>query len=211
VVQHADPALGIPRVHFPFAIEVEMVPMAGRESFERILSAAQAGDGDAFGRLYESLNRRVRTYVSYRGAADPEGMVNDVFLRVFTRLTDFHGGETQFAAWVFTIARNMLIDEARRRDRRPTGVAPSDLEGAGEAGGDVEAEALARLGDEWVVEQLDRLTPDQRDVIVLRVVGDLTVEDVADILGKGAGAVKAMQRRALRTLARNSHLQAVPK
>ncbi len=188
-----------------------MVPMAGRESFERILSAAQAGDGDAFGRLYESLNRRVRTYVSYRGAADPEGMVNDVFLRVFTRLTDFHGGETQFAAWVFTITRNMLIDEARRRDRRPTGVAPSDLEGAGEAGGDVEAEALARLGDEWVVEQLDRLTPDQRDVIVLRVVGDLTVEDVADILGKGAGAVKAMQRRALRTLARNSHLQAVPK
>jgi len=185
--------------------------MAGRESFELILSAAQAGDGHAFAWLYESLNRRVRAYVSYRGAADPEGMVNDVFLRVFTRLTAFHGGETQFAAWVFTIARNMLIDEARQRDRRRVGVAPPVLDGAGESIGDVEAEALARLGDDWVVEQLGRLTPDQRDVIVLRVVGDLTVENVAEVLGKGVGAVKAMQRRALRSLARNSQLEAVPK
>ena len=185
--------------------------MAGSDPFEQILSAAQAGDGRAFGRLYELLNRRVRAYLSYRGAPDPEGMVNDVFLKVFTSLAGFRGGEAQFAAWVFTIARNTLIDESRRRERRGVEVALPELDVAGAVTGDVEAEAMDRLGDSWVFEQLGRLTPDQRDVIILRVVGDLTVENVAKVLGKGVGAVKALQRRALQTLERNSRVEGVSK
>jgi RNA polymerase sigma-70 factor (ECF subfamily) len=184
--------------------------MVGGDSFERVLSAAQAGDGVAFGRLYELLNRRVRAYVAYRGAVDPEGMVNDVFVKVFSRLADFCGGETQFAAWVFTIARHTLIDESRRRQRRVVEVALRDPDAAGVVTGDVEVEAMDRLGDDWVVEQLGALTADQREVILLRVVGDLSVENVADVLGKGVGAVKAMQRRAVRTLARNSRVEGVP-
>jgi RNA polymerase sigma-70 factor, ECF subfamily len=179
-------------------------------SFQDILQAAQTGDGRAFGRLFEALNRRVNTFVSLRGAADPEGMVNDVFLKVFTHLNRFSGDEPQFNAWVFTIARNQLIDEARRRKRRIDEVEyPAAVETVHDAA-DVEAETLGRLGDDWVVAQLDLLTADQREVVLLRIVGDLTVDAIAEMLGKRPGAVKAIQRRAFRALARSLSDRVVP-
>jgi DNA-directed RNA polymerase specialized sigma24 family protein len=156
--------------------------MSVDDSFERTVRAAQGGDGRAFGVLYESLARRVLTFVSLRGAADPEGTVSDVFVKVFTNLGTFRGNEAQFSAWVFTIARNTLIDEARRRRRR---VDESELDS-------------------------EVLTPDQRDVVVLRIAGDLSLEAVADVLGKRVGAVKAMQRRAFRTLAKNLGTEPYP-
>lgn len=184
--------------------------MASEASFDETLAAAQSGDGRAFATLYEMFDRRVHAFVSVRGEPDPDGTVNEVFLKVFTNLGDFQGNEAQFAAWVFTIARHTVIDGARRRHRR---VEETALE-AGESrapAGDVESDAAARLGDDWIVEQLSSLTPDQRDVVVLRVVADLTLEDVADVLGKRVGAVKAIQRRAFRTLARNLDAEAVSK
>ncbi len=184
--------------------------MSVDDSFERTLRAAQGGDGRAFGVLYESLARRVLTFVSLRGAADPEGTVSDVFVKVFTNLGTFRGNEAQFSAWVFTIARNTLIDEARRRRRR---VDESELDSETAEGlvtGDVESDVMARLGDEWMREQLEVLTPDQRDVVVLRIAGDLSLEAVADVLGKRVGAVKAMQRRAFRTLAKNLGTEPYP-
>ncbi len=184
--------------------------MTSEWSFPEILEAAQGGDGRAFGRLFESLNRRVNTFVSLRGAADPEGMVNDVFLKVFTHLDRFSGNEPQFNAWVFTIARNQLIDEARRRKRRVDEVALSVSVESVHDRADVEAEMLGRLGDDWVIAQLDVLTPEQREVVLLRIVGDLTVDAIADVLGKRPGAVKAIQRRAFRTLARSLGGQGVP-
>jgi len=184
--------------------------MATYRSFAQTLSAAQAGDGRAFAVLYESLDRRVLTFAAARGAADPEGTVNDVFLKVFTNIESFSGNETQFAAWVFTIARNSLIDESRRRRRRADETGLDDAADETTAGGDVEADAFARLGDEWVLEQLATLTPEQRDVVVLRIVSDLTIEAIAQVVGKRVGAVKAMQRRAFRTLARNLQARALP-
>ncbi len=184
--------------------------MSGDDEFEQTLRAAQAGDGRAFGALYESLDRRVLTFVSLRGAADPEGTVSDVFVKVFTNLAGFSGNEAQFSAWVFTIARNTLIDEARRRRRR---VEESELDAEAAEGlvaGDVESDVMARLGDEWMREQLEVLTPDQRDVVVLRIAGDLSLEAVAEVLGKRVGAVKAMQRRAFRTLAKNLREEPYP-
>lgn len=191
--------------------------MGGDASFGQILTSARHGDGQAFAQLYEQMNRRVHAFVSYRGAVDPEGMVNDVFLKVFTSLHSFDGNEIQFAAWVFKIARNTLIDESRSRSRRPREApiedlgAVEDLQTTVHSHGDVEADALDRLGTDWVVEQLDALTPEQRDVVVMRVVSDLTIEAIAEVLGKRVGAVKAMQRRAFRTLARNFDGKAVPR
>jgi RNA polymerase sigma-70 factor, ECF subfamily len=178
-------------------------------SFDQTLAAARAGDGRAFEDLYELLSRRVYSFVSVRGASDPEGMVNDVFVKVFVHLGDFVGNEIQFSAWVFRIARNTLMDEARRRQRR---VDEAELDGAGEpAAGDVESDAIDHLGNDWVRTQLGVLTPEQRDVVVLRIVSDLTIEAIAEVLGKRIGAVKAIQRRAFRTLARNLEDRTVPR
>jgi RNA polymerase sigma-70 factor (ECF subfamily) len=181
------------------------------DDFDRVLASARSGEGRAFAQLYESMNRRVLAFVTYRGAADPEGMVNEVFFKAFTRLDSFDGNEIQFTAWIFKIARNTLIDESRSRSRRVDETSLSEFSESHLAGGDVEVEAGDRMSSDEVLRHLDVLTPEQRDIIVMRVVSDLTIEAIAEILDKRAGAVKAMQRRALRTLARHFDTGAVPR
>ena len=78
------------------------------------------------------------------------------------------------------------------------------------ASGDAERSALDRVGATWVDEALATLAPDQRDVLLLRVVADLTVEQVADALGKRPGAVKALQRRGVAALRRTLPAEAYP-
>jgi RNA polymerase sigma factor (sigma-70 family) len=134
-----------------------------------------------------------------QGASEPEDVTSAVFLGVFTGLESFDGTEAQFRSWVFTIAHRKLIDERRRLARRRWSPA-GDLAAFDQTGGDVEADAFDALGSQRVVEWCAGLSADQRDVLVLRVVGDLTVEQVAEIVGKSAGAVKALQRRALTAL-----------
>ncbi len=170
-------------------------------SFEEALGEARAGDAAGFEWLYEELNQRVHSFVRLRGCADPEGLVNDVFLQVFMNIGRFDGSEPQFKAWVFRIARNKLIDEYRQLSRRPTELTLDALEADTVADDNVEAQALMTLGTESVLRHLERLTDEQREVLLLRIVGDLTIESVAAIVDKNIGAVKALQRRALRTLA----------
>ncbi len=75
--------------------------------------------------------------------------------------------------------------------------------------GDVSEEAMAALGTRWALTALDRLTPDQRDVVLLRILGGLSVEETARVLRKRRGAVKTLQRRALAALARSIEREAV--
>jgi RNA polymerase sigma-70 factor (ECF subfamily) len=170
--------------------------------FTEVLDAARRGDSCAYRDLYEALAGRVCGYLRCHGASDPEDLTSEVFLRAFRRLSRFEGGEPQFRAWVFTIAHNLLLDDRRRCGAR---VATSDLAGRGVdcvAGGDVEDEAMSNLRSDWVDDALAQLSPDQRSVLTLRVVADLSVEQVAKVMGKPAGAVKALQRRGLAALRR---------
>lgn len=179
-------------------------------SFEDVLAAARRGDGAAFAQLYRHLNRRVHGFVRFRGGSEPEDLVNEVFLQVFTGIDGFEGSETQFVAWVFTIARNKVVDQARRRQRRPREVAADDTDLSSAGSVSIDDELARQAGEESILRFLDLLTADQRDVIVLRIVADLTVESVAEVLGKRIGAVKALQRRAFRTISRAIDDDAVP-
>ncbi|MCU1374327.1 MAG: polymerase, sigma-24 subunit, subfamily [Actinomycetia bacterium] len=171
------------------------------ESFDGVLAAAHAGEGWAFERLFAWLGRPVAAYFRGTGVEDPDGSANDVFLRAFTALGRFAGDEDRFRSWVFTIAHNLVVDERRRMARRPRR-APLDAAGPdpGPSSADAADEALASLGDERVARLLDGLAPDQRDVVLLRIVADLSIEDTAAALGKRPGAVKALQHRAMRSL-----------
>ncbi len=169
-------------------------------AFPSVLAAAQADAPWAYQRLFEWLGRPVAGYLRGQGCDDPDGLANDVFLRAFTNLAAFEGDEERFRSWVFTIAHNLLTDERRRRRRRPT-VADRPL-ADGVSPRSTESEALSRLGAERVDALLAALAPDQRDVLLLRIVADLTVEQVAQALGKAPGAVKQLQRRGLATLRR---------
>ena len=171
------------------------------EAFPSVLTAAQSGGAWAFDRLYRAYAPSVVGYLRMQGASDPEGLTNEVFLNVFTALGSFTGDEGQFRSWVFTIAHHRLIDERRSASRRPQ---MSDDEAPEQAGasGDVEDEVLRRLSVERVRRLCDRLAPDQRDVLLLRMLSAMTVEQAAEALDKSSAAVKALQRRALAAIRR---------
>ena len=173
--------------------------MATGLPFDDVLGAAQAGAAWAFEVLYRDLAPPVTGYLRLHGAPEPDDLASETFIGVFTGLGGFSGDEAALRAWVFTIAHRRLVDDWRRRSRRPQ-VAddPGDL--AELCGGDVEDDALAGLGAETVHRLCAELPDDQRSVLLLRILGDLTVEQVAQAMGRSVGATKALQRRGLRTL-----------
>ena len=163
-------------------------------AFEQVLDAAQAGAGWARARLYESLAPAIAGYARAQRVDDPADVTSDVFVAVLTALPTFQGDEAQFRSWVFTIAYRKVADSWRARARTPrAGTSPGTAPPAEEV-------ALAGLGRERVEELLDELTRDQRNVLALRVIADLSLEQVAELLDKPVGAVKALQHRALAAL-----------
>ena len=168
-------------------------------AFDDVLAAAQAGAGWAFEVLYRQLSPAVTGYLRLHGAAEPDDLASETFIGVFTGLAAFSGDEDALRSWVFTIAHRRLVDDWRRRGRRPQlADDPGDL--AARVGGDVEDDVLVRIGTEDVRRLCGGLPPDQRSVLLLRILADLTIEQVAGVLGRSVGATKALQRRGLRTL-----------
>ena len=178
------------------------------ELLDGLVHAARADAPWAFERIYDQLAPPVAGYLRMRGAADPEGLTNEVMLGVFRGLAGFEGDGAAFRSWVFTIAHRRLVDDHRRRGARPRTTELTDGDRR-EPRGDVEEEALARLGDGRVGRLLERLTAEQRDVILLRVVADLSVDEVATILDKRPGAVKMLQRRGLAAIRRTLEAEGV--
>lgn len=163
------------------------------------LRAAQAGEAWALRVVYDELAPRVHGYLRARGAGEPEDLTSEVFLAVFPRLPSVIGGEAGLRALVFSVAHARLVDDVRARSRRPS-VSPYDPQTDGRAAASSEQEALALLATEQVRALLCDLPDAQRDVLLLRVMSDLTVEQVAQAVGRSQGAVKQLQRRALKSL-----------
>lgn len=170
--------------------------------FAADLEGARAGDPAAFRRLYATYASPIRAFGRVRGCDDADELANEVMFAVFRQLDRFRGDEAGFRAWLFRIARNKLIDERRRRSRRPI---PADRELTDELVGAVAGDDPVAAGDTAVGalgSALDALTPDQRDVVTLRFVLDLSIEQTAAATGKPVTAVKALQRRGLAALRR---------
>jgi RNA polymerase sigma factor (sigma-70 family) len=167
--------------------------------FDDVLGAAQAGAAWAFEVLYRDLSPSVTGYLRLHGAAEPDDLASETFLGVFTGLSGFSGDEAALRAWVFTIAHRRLVDDWRRRSRRPQ-VADDSGDLAGHLGGDVEDDVLVRIGAETVQHLCGLLPDDQRAVLLLRILADLTIEQIAEAMGRSVASVKALQRRGLRAL-----------
>ncbi len=167
------------------------------EEFAALLEAAREGSEPAWATIYRRLSPAVLGYLRSNNAPDPEDVLSEAFLQVARDLPHFEGDARQFRAWVFTIAHHRLLDARRADVRRPVDPVPEPPEPAAAPQRDASEEALGRIGLETVQRVLAELSPDQRAVLLLRVVGGLTVEEVAHALGKRPGAVKALQRRGL--------------
>jgi RNA polymerase sigma-70 factor (ECF subfamily) len=135
-----------------------------------------------------------------RGAAEPEDATSEVFLKVARAIHAFSGDESSFRSWVFVIAHRTLLDERRARGRRPilSEFPPETVRGS--VGGNVELEAVDQLITHELELAFEKLTDSQRDVLALRIIAGLTLEQTAQVLGKREGAIKALQRRALAAL-----------
>jgi RNA polymerase sigma factor (sigma-70 family) len=174
--------------------------------FDEVLAAAQAGAAWALTRLYDDLARPVTAFVRLRGAEDPEGVASDTFIGVFESLGRFTGDESGFRAWVFTIARRRVLDDQRRRRRRPQ---HTDGEVPEMSGGNVEEDALAAMSYGRVAAMLAHVTDPQREVLLLRFVADLSLEQVAAATDRSVGSVKQLQQRALSRLQKKLQQEAV--
>lgn len=164
-----------------------------------MLASARAGESWAFDDLFHGVARRLVGFLRAQRAADPDGLANEVLLRAFRNIGDFTGTEAGFRAWVFTIARNLLADEWRKRARRPDDVLTEPGRFPEITGNDPPVD---RTLDARLQRHLDALSRDQREVLLMRVVADLSVEETAAVIGRTPGAVKALQHRAIRTLRR---------
>jgi RNA polymerase sigma-70 factor (ECF subfamily) len=147
--------------------------------------------------IHPRLLRYLRASVA-RGSA--EDLASDVWLDAARGLARFEGDERAFRAWVFTIARRRVVDALRSHRRRGTyPVDPASLADSLTTQGEGELEAREAL--DAALERIAALPADQAQVVLLRVLGDLSLEDTAKILGKRAGTVGVLQHRALRRLA----------
>ena len=170
------------------------------DELDTLVDAARAGGSWAFGRLWEQLAPPVHAYLRGRGARDAEDATSEVFLAAFGGVTGFDGDGRAFRSWVFTIAHHKGVDAVRRSVAARE--VPTDSLDDGRLHQSAEDDALARLGDETVHELLATLSVDQRSVLLLRIVADLSLEETAAVLAKPVGAVKSLQHRALAALRR---------
>ncbi len=175
-----------------------------------MLAAARTGAEWAWAAIYRELSPPVLGYLRARRALEPEDLLGEVFLQVVRDLGRFDGAEPEFRSWVFAIAHHRLLDDRRRRGRRPVEPVPTYALPEEATTADSEQEMLARVGDEEVRRLLSSLSDDQQSVLLLRVLGDLTVEEVARTVGKRPGAVKALQRRGLAAIKRELARRSVP-
>jgi RNA polymerase sigma-70 factor (ECF subfamily) len=180
------------------------------ERFRALLEDARQGSEVAWAKVYRSLAPSVLGYLRANGAPDPEDAHGEVFLQVARDLARFEGNERSFRAWVFTIAHHRLIDARRRAARRPVELTEEPPELQAEPADEAAEQALARISADEVRRTLETLSPDQRAVLLLRVLGELTVPEVAEALGKRPGAIKALQRRGLAAIQKRLQRGGVP-
>ena len=174
----------------------------GSRGERRLVRRASHGDADAFGELYDMYADRVYGYCKARVGSvhDAEDLTETVFLRAYEAIGSYKDRGLPFGAWLFRIAHNVVVDHARRRARRPD--EPGEIPELGDDAPGPEESALVGCDAERVRACLTRLTEEQAAVITMRFLWDFDISETARVLGKSDGAVKALQHRALRSLAR---------
>ncbi|KFK87004.1 RNA polymerase subunit sigma-24 [Streptomyces sp. JS01] len=168
-----------------------------------LVERAQAGEADAFGRLYDQYSDTVYRYIYYRvgGKATAEDLTSETFLRALRRISTFTWQGRDFGAWLVTIARNLVADHFKS-SRFRLEVTTGEMLDANEVARSPEDSVLESLSNAALLQAVRRLNPQQQECVTLRFLQGLSVAETARVMGKNEGAIKTLQYRAVRTLAR---------
>lgn len=168
-----------------------------------LVARAREGDPEAFGQLYDRYVELIYRYISYRVAAPvvAEDLTSETFLRALRKLGSFTWQGRDFGAWLVTIARNLVADHYKS-GRYRLEVSTADMVDADRVEAGPEHAVLGWVTTTTVLDAVRRLGPEQQECVVLRFLHGLSVAEAALAMGKSQGAVKALQYRAVRSLAR---------
>jgi RNA polymerase sigma-70 factor, ECF subfamily len=168
-----------------------------------LVERAQAGDRRALEELYLLHFDRIYSYLhmSVGNRHDAEDLTNQTFVKMLESIERFEWRKVPISAWLFRIAHNLAMDHFRASRRwQPEEEVPETAEQAAEHS--AEDEALQAIGRRSMLEMIEDLSHDQRQVLTLKFVFNFGNGEVATILGKTEGAIKSLQHRALATLQR---------
>jgi RNA polymerase sigma-70 factor, ECF subfamily len=168
---------------------------------QRLLQRAQQGNSDAFARLYRANVQAIYRYIYHRvnDVHLAEDLTGDVFTRALKGIGNYRDQGKPFIAWLYRIAHARVVDYYRMTDRRPQ---ESDVEAEPiPVNADMDGNILRRQAAKALREAIASLTDEQQQVVILRFIEGQRIETVADVMGKNANAIKALQHRALRSLA----------
>lgn len=174
---------------------------------EEVIERARAGDRDALAQLWRTYNHLILRYFRGRNMGEPDDLASAVWIDVARGLSRFTGDEGDFRRWLFTIAARRRVDAIRSNQRRRIetrsrpeqsarnhrAVAPDTADVADQAAALDRAIALVKT-----------LPDDQAEAVLLRVVADLSVSDVAHIMGRTEGHVRVLVHRGLEKLSHTS-------
>jgi RNA polymerase sigma-70 factor (ECF subfamily) len=170
------------------------------EHIRRLVERGQQGDREALEELYLLHFDRIYSYLhmSVGNRHDAEDLTTQTFLKMLESITRFRWQSAPFSAWLFRIAHNLAMDHFRATRRwQPEEDVP---EPAGETEPSAEAQAFQLIGRQSMLELIEGLSQEQKQVLTLKFVFNLPNAEVATILGKTEGAVKSLQHRALVSL-----------
>lgn len=175
--------------------------MSDDDVLDVALAAARRGDDAGFLVLYRELQPRLLRYLRVRTTGTADDVAAETWLNVVRDLGRFDGDADGFRAWVFTVARNRAIDAARAANARPA-IAVADVTdvSAGALAPSAETQALEKMSTDQALRLVATLSPEVAEMVALRVIAGLDATEVADIVGKSAGAVRVAVHRALATL-----------
>lgn len=171
-------------------------------TFAAVLRALRAGDEHAAECMFGDLHPRLLRFLRATEPRAADDLAGEVWLAVARGLHAFEGDLAGFRAWVFVIARRRLADHRRAAGRRATDPVAQPFFDMYAGSADTEQQVLGQWSAQQAVDFIARSLPaDQADVLTLRIVGDLDVAHVADVMGRSANWVRVTQHRALRRLA----------
>ena len=179
-----------------------------QEAVRRLVERAQAGDRDALEELYLIFFDRIYSYLhmSVGNRHDAEDLTTQTFVKMLESIGRFRFRSAPFSAWLFRIAHNLAMDHFRAARRvQPEEEVPEPVEDVELS---AEAVALHSIGRQSMLDMIEDLSPEQRQVLTLKFVFNFANADVATILGKSEGAVKSLQHRALVALQKRLGVEA---